>query len=75
MSRKQRVLFVCVENSCRSRIAEGFARYYGDNIIEPYNAESSPLYYELRTINYIGIFFTRILHRFNIVLTPKSYNQ
>jgi len=27
-----RLLFVCVENSCRSQIAEGFARYYGKEI-------------------------------------------
>lgn len=24
-----KLIFVCVENSCRSQIAEGFARYYG----------------------------------------------
>lgn len=29
MSAKKRVLFVCIGNSCRSQMAEGFARTYG----------------------------------------------
>lgn len=36
------ILFVCVENSCRSQMAEGFARYYGADRIEPYSAGSKP---------------------------------
>lgn len=36
------VLFVCVENSCRSQIAEGFAHMYGKGVIEPYSAGSRP---------------------------------
>ena len=39
---KKRVLFVCVENSCRSQIAEAFARMYGARIVEPYSAGSRP---------------------------------
>ena len=47
MSSPKRVLFVCVENSCRSQIAEGFAHIYGKDldgkeIIEPYSAGSQP---------------------------------
>ena len=38
----KRILFVCVQNSCRSQIAEAFARMYGDNTIEPYSAGSRP---------------------------------
>jgi len=34
----KRVLFVCVENSCRSQIAEAFARMHGAGAIEPYSA-------------------------------------
>lgn len=30
---KQRVLFVCVGNSCRSQMAEGFARTYGSDVM------------------------------------------
>ena len=37
-----RVLFVCVENSCRSQIAEAFARMHGGDLIEPYSAGSRP---------------------------------
>jgi arsenate reductase len=36
------VLFVCVQNSCRSQMAEGFARALGRGVIEPYSAGSKP---------------------------------
>lgn len=36
------VLFVCVQNSCRSQMAEGFARALGKGIVEPYSAGSKP---------------------------------
>ena len=39
---KKRVLFVCIGNSCRSQMAEGFARAYGSDIIEPQSAGLSP---------------------------------
>ncbi len=40
--KKNRVLFVCVENSCRSQMAEGFARHLFADKIEPYSAGSKP---------------------------------
>ncbi len=36
-----KLLFVCVENSCRSQMAEGFAKYYGKEI-SVYSAGSRP---------------------------------
>jgi len=36
------VLFVCVQNSCRSQMAEGFARKLGAGVIQPYSAGSKP---------------------------------
>jgi len=39
---KPRVLFVCVENSCRSQMAEGFARKHGAGAVEAYSAGSKP---------------------------------
>jgi arsenate reductase len=42
MSQPKRVLFVCVENSNRSQMAEGFARMYGGNEVEAYSAGSRP---------------------------------
>lgn len=39
---KQRVLFLCVGNSCRSQMAEGFARAYGHDVIEPVSAGLAP---------------------------------
>ncbi len=38
----KKVLFVCVENSCRSQIAEGWARSLGKGVIVPYSAGSKP---------------------------------
>lgn len=38
----KRLLFVCVENSCRSQIAEAFARIHGGSEVEVYSAGSRP---------------------------------
>lgn len=37
-----KIVFVCVENSCRSQMAEGFARFYGKDRIEAYSGGSRP---------------------------------
>lgn len=37
-----RVLFVCVENSCRSQIAEAFARVHGGAAVDAHSAGSRP---------------------------------
>jgi arsenate reductase (thioredoxin) len=42
MREKKRLLFVCVENSCRSQIAEGFARIHGGDDVEVFSAGSRP---------------------------------
>jgi arsenate reductase len=39
---KKRVLFVCIGNSCRSQMAEGFARAYGGDILIAQSAGLSP---------------------------------
>ena len=36
----KKVLFACIENSCRSQIAEGFANIHGTNILMPFSAGS-----------------------------------
>ena len=38
----KKVLFVCIENSCRSQMAEGFARTLGAGVVEAYSAGSRP---------------------------------
>jgi len=38
----KRIVFVCVENSCRSQIAEAFGRLYAGPNIEIYSAGSRP---------------------------------
>jgi arsenate reductase len=39
---RKRVLFVCIGNSCRSQMAEGFAKVYGHDILEVHSAGLSP---------------------------------
>ncbi len=36
------ILFVCVENSCRSQMAEAFAKIHGKHLISAYSAGSRP---------------------------------
>jgi arsenate reductase len=42
MNAMPRVLFVCIENACRSQMAAGFARKYGANHVEVHSAGSKP---------------------------------
>ena len=42
MKEKKKILFVCVENSNRSQMAEAFAKRYGGENIEAFSAGSSP---------------------------------
>ena len=37
-----KILFVCVENSCRSQIAEAFAKIHGAGRVEAYSSGSRP---------------------------------
>jgi protein-tyrosine-phosphatase len=39
---RRRILFVCVENSNRSQMAEAFARVHGGDRVEAYSAGSRP---------------------------------
>jgi len=39
---KKRVLFVCIGNSCRSQMAEGFAKTYGADVLIASSAGLSP---------------------------------
>ena len=42
MSEKPKILFVCIENSCRSQMAEGFARHLAGEKIEAFSSGSHP---------------------------------
>ena len=37
-----KIVFVCVENSCRSQMAEGFAKVFGKGRVEAFSAGSRP---------------------------------
>lgn len=39
---KLKVGFICVGNSCRSQMAEGFAKHYGKDVLEVYSAGTYP---------------------------------
>jgi arsenate reductase len=39
---KLKAAFVCVGNSCRSQMAEGFAKVYGKDVLEAYSAGTEP---------------------------------
>jgi arsenate reductase len=39
---KPKILFVCIENACRSQMAEGFAKFYGRDKVEVFSAGSHP---------------------------------
>jgi protein-tyrosine-phosphatase len=36
------VLFVCIENSCRSQMAEAFAKIHGNGVVNAHSAGSRP---------------------------------
>ncbi|MDD5530471.1 MAG: arsenate reductase ArsC [bacterium] len=40
--KKKTILFVCIENACRSQMAEGFAKAYAVDAVDAYSAGSSP---------------------------------
>jgi arsenate reductase len=39
---RRKVLFLCIGNSCRSQMAEGFARTYGSDVMEAQSAGIGP---------------------------------
>jgi arsenate reductase (thioredoxin) len=39
---KKKILFVCIGNSCRSQMAEAFARQYGSDVVIPASAGLMP---------------------------------
>jgi arsenate reductase (thioredoxin) len=42
MPKRKLVLFVCIENSCRSQMTEAFAHLYAQPLIQAYSAGSRP---------------------------------
>ena len=42
MSERLKILFLCTGNSCRSQMAEGFARQLRDDAIDAYSAGTEP---------------------------------
>src|SRR5262245_22633550 len=42
VAKRLRVLFLCTGNSCRSQMAEGWARALRSDVVEPYSAGTHP---------------------------------
>ena len=42
MPKKEKIIFICTENACRSQIAEGLMRSLGDDKFEVYSAGANP---------------------------------
>jgi arsenate reductase len=54
---RRRVLFVCIGNSCRSQLAEAFARKLAPDVIEPSSAGLSPFGSIAETTTAVGAEF------------------
>jgi arsenate reductase len=48
---KLKVLFLCTGNSCRSQMAEGWARRLLGDLVEPYSAGTAPIGIDPRAID------------------------
>lgn len=76
-----KVMFLCTGNSCRSQMAEGFAREFGTGLIEPHSAGLIPSRvnkYAIKVMRETGIDITsqrpkaideELLHQMDVVIT------
>jgi arsenate reductase len=51
---KLKVLFLCTGNSCRSQMAEGWAKALKSDVIEPYSAGTDPHGMNARAVKVMG---------------------
>ncbi len=69
--RKIKLLFVCVENACRSQMAQGFAEMLGQDKFDVYSAGSNPA-------SHINALAIEVMKETGIDLSarrPKSLND
>jgi arsenate reductase len=83
----KKIMFLCTANSCRSQMAEGFARAYGTGLIEVYSAGLMAAGVHKRAaavMKEIGIDISRqesktidesLLRKMDIVVTLCSYAE
>ncbi len=72
------ILFVCIENSCRSQMAEGFARHLGKGIVVVDSAGSNPASsvdsLAVEAMREVGIDISKRHSKGFHQLTSKNYN-
>ena len=54
MDKRMKVLFLCTGNSCRSQMAEGFARFLKSDFIDAYSAGTAPKGLDPRAVKVMG---------------------
>ncbi|MBN8548350.1 MAG: arsenate reductase ArsC [Deltaproteobacteria bacterium] len=70
VGKKTRILFLCTGNSCRSQMAEGFARHLRGDVVEAFSAGTRPQSLNLQAV--------RVMQEIGIDIsgqTPRSIDQ
>jgi arsenate reductase len=54
VTKRLKVLFLCVSNSCRSQMAEGWARALGAGVLEPFSAGQKATWVQPNAVRVMG---------------------
>ena len=75
MSVPLKILFICTGNSCRSQMAEGFARALGGDRIEAYSAGTEPKGLNPRAVAAMAEVGIDISHHISKLIDPDLLNR
>jgi len=71
----KKVMFLCTGNSCRSQMAEGFAKEYGKGVIEAYSAGLKPAGVNPRAVAVMKEIGIDISHQKSKAIDEKRLKQ
>lgn len=74
---KIKILFLCTGNSCRSQMAEGFAKYYFPHLFDVYSAGTKPQElnkYAVKVMKEIGIDISKQYSKNVLDLMDKDFD-